>query len=262
MANTYNVISNKCETEYIKFGNGQKNLVILPGIGVKSVISSADAVENAYSVFKNDYTVYLFDYKKNMSQNPDAKEFAEGFISAMDALKLKDTYLLGVSHGGMVAQIIAAKRKDLIKKAVFASSMPCPNEVSDDTFSTWERLAKKGDGYNLNVEFFGRVNSQNIFEQCLPLLGTPAYSATEIEFDRFAKLSHSCLIFDGREYHGEITCESLVIGSEQDKVLSPEGSTELAKALNCEIYMYDGYSHAVFDEAPDFKQRITEFFDK
>ena len=55
----------------------------------------------------------------------------------------------------------------------------------------------------------------------------------------------------------------LVIGAKADRVLTPEGSVEIAEKLGgkCELYMYDEkYGHCVFDEAPDYKDRIYKFF--
>ena len=46
---------------YCRFGSGDKTLVMLPGLSVQSVLGSADAVADAYQMFTDDYTVYLFD---------------------------------------------------------------------------------------------------------------------------------------------------------------------------------------------------------
>ena len=36
---------------------------------------------------------------------------------------------------------------------------------------------------------------------------------------------------------------------------------EIAEKLNCPLYLYgEEYGHCVFDEAPDYKQRIYDFF--
>ena len=36
---------------------------------------------------------------------------------------------------------------------------------------------------------------------------------------------------------------------------------EIAEKLGCPIYLYGGeYGHCVFDEAPDYKQRMYHFF--
>jgi hypothetical protein len=53
----------------------------------------------------------------------------------------------------------------------------------------------------------------------------------------------------------------LALGSEGDRVTTPEGSRQIAEKLGCAIYLYDSsYGHAVYDEAPDYKERILAFF--
>ena len=55
----------------------------------------------------------------------------------------------------------------------------------------------------------------------------------------------------------------LVIGVEGDKVIPPSESVAVADKIGCELYMYGKeYGHCVFDEAPDYKQRLIEFFSK
>ena len=60
-----------------------------------------------------------------------------------------------------------------------------------------------------------------------------------------------------------ITCPVLVIGSEDDHVVGAEASVQIAEHLSdqteCEIYMYDGYGHAAYDLAPDYKERLPGF---
>ena len=35
---------------------------------------------------------------------------------------------------------------------------------------------------------------------------------------------------------------------------------ETSDILGCESYFYEGYSHAVYDEAKDIKEKIFDFF--
>ena len=60
----------------------------------------------------------------------------------------------------------------------------------------------------------------------------------------------------------KIKCPTLVIGDKNDDVLGVEGSHEIADRLGCESYIYEDYSHAVYDEAEDIEERILEFFEK
>ena len=52
--------------DFFRFGHGKETLVILPGLSVQSVMVFADAVAEAYQRLANDFTIYVFDYRKEM----------------------------------------------------------------------------------------------------------------------------------------------------------------------------------------------------
>lgn len=57
------------------------------------------------------------------------------------------------------------------------------------------------------------------------------------------------------KYNGRkkmITCPVYVFAGSKDNTLGVEGSIEIAEKLGCYIKVYDGYSHAVYDELPGF----------
>ena len=69
--------------------------------------------------------------------------------------------------------------------------------------------------------------------------------------------------FDVTDELEKISCPVLVIGSRDDRVLGAAAAREIAEHLqgcpDFEIYMYDGYGHAAYDLAPDYKERLLRF---
>ena len=57
------------EMDYIKFGTGSRPLVLLPGMSLKSTMGIASMVVDSYKIFADDFTVYLFDRKKNFGES-------------------------------------------------------------------------------------------------------------------------------------------------------------------------------------------------
>ena len=43
--------------------------------------------------------------------------------------------------------------------------------------------------------------------------------------------------------------------------MGPDSAPELAEKLDCDLYIYEGYGHGVYDEAPDYADRLKQFFD-
>ena len=73
-------------------------------------------------------------------------------------------------------------------------------------------------------------------------------------------LARSIERFDATRELCKIHCPVFVIGSLGDRVVGGDSSRELAEYLDCKLYLYDeNSSHCVFDEAPDYKERIIDF---
>ena len=114
------------EMDYFSFGHGDRTMLIIPGVSVKSVLLSAAAIANIYSMFSDDYTVYLFDYRKGLPDNFGVEDMANDLAKAMKVLGLSGAYIMGTSHGGMMAQYLAKDYPELVAKMVLISSLSKP----------------------------------------------------------------------------------------------------------------------------------------
>ena len=65
------------ELNYCRFGNGKKIMVILPGLSLKPLSGNLEPIESAYELFKDDYTVYLFDYRDKQIENMSIEDMAD-----------------------------------------------------------------------------------------------------------------------------------------------------------------------------------------
>ena len=248
---------------HIKFGNGDKNFVIIPGLSIHSIMGLADAIKDAYKIFAKDYTVYVFDRKEDIKENYSIKDMADDTATAMKELGISGACILGVSQGGMIAQLIAMDYPKLVKKLVLASTLSKPNKTFTDIGSRWIELARKKDERGLIESFVDNIYSDKTLASYRDVLISSNLGITDKEYERFIILTSACKTFNSYDKLKEIKCPVLVIGAKEDKVVTAEGSKEIADKLGCEIYLYgDGYGHGVYDEAEDYKQRCLEFFER
>ncbi len=249
------------EMDYMVFGNGEKTFVILPGLSVHSVMGLADSVAEAYQDFAKEYTVYLFDRPKEIAEDVTIRELADETAAAMQALHITDADILGVSQGGMIAQYLAIDHPELVGRMVLGSTLSRPNDTFTQIVNEWIQLAGDKDEERLLGSFVDAVYSAGTLEAYRDILISSNRGITDAEYERFLRLAKACLTFDCYDELSKITCPVLVLGAEGDTVTTPEGSREIADALQCELYLYDeGYGHGVYDEAPDYKQRCMDFF--
>ena len=248
---------------HIKFGSGSKNFVIIPGLSIHSIMGLADAIKDAYKIFAEDYTVYVFDRKEDVEEGYSIKDMADDTATAMKELGISGACILGVSQGGMIAQLIAMDYPKLVKKLVLASTLSKPNKTFTDIGSRWIELARKKDERELIESFVDNIYSDKTLASYRDVLISSNLGITDKEYERFIILTSACKTFNSYDRLKEIKCPVLVLGAKEDKVVTAKGSKEIADKLGCEIYLYgEGYGHGVYDEAEDYKQRCLEFFER
>lgn len=267
MVNKMNFEIKQVKTErftmnYLKSGSGKRAFVIIPGMSLKSVLGSAEAVAGEFSEFTGEYTVYLFDRREDMPDKYSVYDMADDTSEAMTVAGITSADIFGASQGGMIAMVIAAKYPSLVDKAVIASSLAKPNEYVPRVFSRWKELAEKRDVPALNRDVFTKVYSDAYYSSYSDVFAVLEKEGTDEECRHFAILAEAVLGFDFYGRLNEIKCPVLVMGDRNDRVFGGEASELIAEKLGCEIYMYDGYSHAVYDEAPDFRKRVYDFLRK
>ncbi len=248
------------EAEYISFGTGEKVMIILPGLSIKSVLLSKEAVKNQYKIFENDYTVYLFGNGKNYEKNLTVNDYAEDTASYMAELKLKDAYIFGVSMGGMISQCLAINHPELVKKLFISSAVSKMNTVFENTLKEWISFCENKDGERLVDGFIEKVYSRSFKEKYSPMIKLANINITDEEYRRFTFGAKACFGFDIYDDLCKIKCPVFAVGSEKDNALTGEATAELANKLDCGYYIYTDFSHAVYDEDPEFILMLETFF--
>ena len=254
------VTAGDMKMDYIAFGSGERAFVILPGLSIHSVMGSAAALETAFAEFTEDYTVYVFDRAKNLTEGYTVRDMANDTALAMQELGIQDADIFGASQGGMMALYLAIDHPELVHKMVLASTLSKPNATSDEVIGNWIALAQARDENGLLESFADKVYSEATLEAYRDVLISSNAGITEEEYERFIILASACATYDCTDSLSEIQCPVLVIGAEGDQVTTAQAGHELAKALNCESFFYGTeYGHGVYDEAPDFRQRMLDF---
>lgn len=249
--------------DYVRFGQGDRAFVILPGLSVDSVMKYADAVAEVYKPLTDDFTVYLFDRRRELPEAYSVCDMARDTAAALRALGLAQVDLFGASQGGMIAMTIAVEHPELVRRLILGSTSARMDQRHFGTIARWICLAESGDAEALYLAFGEALYPREVFEQSRAVLTAAAKTVTDADLKRFAILAEGLNGFDMTRRLSQIQCPVLVIGSRDDAVLGGEASEGIASAFagrpDCEIHMYDGYGHAAYDLAPDYKARILRF---
>ena len=150
------------DMDYVRFGSGEKILVMLPGLGdgLATVKGTAVPMSAMYRLFAKDYTVYMFSRKNGLPDGYTTRDMARDQAEAMKQLGIGKASVVGVSMGGMIAQHLAADYPEMIEKLVLVVTSSRPNEILNDSVTEWMEQAIKSMG-----EEFTKVvqeSSQNV----------------------------------------------------------------------------------------------------
>ena len=252
------------EMDYLKFGTGARTLVLLPGMSLKSTMGLASMVVDSYKIFADDFTVYMFDRKKNFGESYPMEQMAADTAEAMDALGIERACFIGISQGGMIAQLIAEQFPQKVERLALGCSASRLNDMSRAVMTEWKRLADAGDIDSLCSNFIDKVFSAETIRKYKKSLMRMNTNATEQDMKRFCVLAKACLEYDAFAGLEKLKCTTLVLGAELDQVLGVIASREIAEVLKqngtpVELYVYENYGHAAYDVAPDYRARILAF---
>ncbi|MBQ7173691.1 MAG: alpha/beta hydrolase [Clostridia bacterium] len=260
MAKTVTLPIKNGEVEIVRFGQGNKSFVILPGLSYDGFFEAAEEIERAYAAFAKDYTVYLVDRNKWPHEGYTVEEIADDTAEVFEQLKIEKADAFGASLGGMVAQALAIRHPKLVDRLVIGSTLARPNETFLSVLSRWKSLAKVGKIEDLITDFYHTIYCPATLRQYAAALDAARPIATEEKTRRFLIYVEAAKRFDSFDSLGRIKCKTLVVASRGDRVTTAEGAREIAEKLACDYYEYENFGHAVFDEAPDYKERILDHF--
>lgn len=252
----------KRKMDYIKFGNGTKKLVILPGLSVHSVLKFEASIKQAYHIFMEEYTVYVFDRAREIEEGYSIRDMSNDTAMAMKELGLEDADVFGASQGGMMGLCLAIDHPNLVNHLIVASSLARTNKAASKVIDQWIDFAKKKDEKSLLESFACKVYSEATLVACKDDIIKANRGISDEEYQRFIILARACKTFDCYAELTKIKAAVMVIGAKGDQVTTVEGSKEIAKALGCTSYLYDEtYGHGVYDEASDFVERCKAFLE-
>ncbi len=251
----------EAEIEYFKYGEGKRTLIVFPGLSIKSIMLYKDLVADALGLFGEGFEVYVFDRRANLPETYSVEDMANDYISAFEALGLKDVAIYGISQGGMIALTLALSRPDLVSALVLGSTSARIAGESSTVVREWNSLAKAKDEPGLIDSFIKYVYSPSFVELYGDAIAASLKGITDEEYERLAILTGRMNEYDVYQRLGEIKCPTLIMCGDEDKVLG-KATADFAGIKGSEMHVFKGFGHAVYDEEPKFKEMANDFLVK
>lgn len=246
----------------IRFGSGARTLLLLPGVGdgLKTVRGMALPFALLYRELAKDFTVYVFSRRTQLPEHFTTRDMARDAAAAMEALGLDRASVVGVSQGGMIAQWLALDFPEKVDKLVLTVTISRPNDTVREAIGRWLEMAARGDTRGIMLDTAERSYTPKRLRQARLSYGLLGDFGRPKSFRRFEIQARSCLTHDAWEQLPRIACPTLVIGGSEDRIVTGEASVELAARIpGSALWMLEGMSHGLYEEAPDFLRRVSNF---
>lgn len=253
------------EMDFISFGSGNKNLIMIPGLGdgLKTVKGLALPFAFMYRCYASKYKVYVFSRKNNMSADESTRSMAADLKAAMDYLNIDKADVVGISQGGMIAQYLAIDAAEKVNRLVLAVTAAKPNETMQPVIHEWIRLAETDDYRTIFIDTAEKSYTEKYLKAyrfaypILSRIGKPK------DFNRYIIQARACLTHNCEAELNRIHCPVFIIGGDQDKIVGSKASSELAdKISGSKLLLYKGLGHGLYDEAADFNEQILAFLNQ
>ena len=252
------------EMNYIRFGTGERILVMLPGLedGLHSVRGTALPMALMYRAFAKAFTVYAFSRENGLPQGYTTREMAADQAQAMELLGIQKADVLGVSMGGMIAQYLAIDYPEKVGKLILTVTSARPNPILRSSIGEWVSCARRGDHTAFMDSNVRRIYSENYYRKnkwLVPIMGKLTKPKS---YDRFFIQADACLEHSAYESLHRIQSPTLVIGGGKDNALGGDASREIAAQIpGAELRMFEQLGHGLYEEAENFNQTVLQYLD-
>lgn len=250
--------------DYITFGKGNKTLIIITGLSLQGLSDMSDlAIYSLFYRYVKEYKVYIFDRKDHIEEGITIENMADDLYQSLQELHIANASIIGISQGGMIAQLFAIKYPQKVTSLVLALTFSRNNAISRETIRGWIEMAENGDMDQLNMDSVSKSFSSPVLKKLYVINRLFLKSVSKEKRHRFVCLAKSILEFDCHRSLDKITCPTLVLGAKKDLVLGVNGARELANGIpNASYYEFSKLGHAAFIESKQFNKMILEFLRK
>ena len=248
--------------DYLRFGSGEKHLLILPGLGdgLRTVKGMALPMALLYRDYAREYTVWMMSRKNELPKDCSTRQMANDVKKAMVQLGIGRAHVLGVSMGGMIGQYLAIDAPEAVERLVLAVTCPRPNPVLCDAMETWMGMARRGEHRQLMADNMRRMYTETYVRRngwTVPLVAAVTKPAS---YRRFLVMAQACVDHNCDELLPSIAAPTLVIGGGADRALGAEGSCRLAERIpRSRLHLYPRGTHALYEEEKDFHPLVLDF---
>ena len=178
----------------------------------------------------------------------------------MDALGLRDVLFCGVSIGGMIGQVLTARRADVVRAAILCNSAPKIGDANkwQTRIDVVTAHGVAGVASDIVSTWFGSSYASN--KERIALHKTMVTRASDEGYIAACKAIRDA---DLHEFTAGITQPTLCVGGTEDQSVPADSVRDLASLIpNAEVNILPGIGHLPCLETPELLAKLIMEFDR
>jgi pimeloyl-ACP methyl ester carboxylesterase len=248
---------------YVAIGSGEIPLVVIPGAGDGLTTLDKAAVQLAFHFRKRArrFRMLIVSRRQPVPAGFGAEDHANDLIWLEDQLGWGPSVWECGSAGGPVGQFMAVKRPDLVNRLVLTASLHRSNPTTSKVVTHWLDLIEKKRWKDFTwstMEYTFRPQTMRRYQLFKPLFSLMVPPPKDSQ--RIKNVLLPLLDFDNSPLLPQITCPTLVIAGEEDRVIPVEIQHEMHDLLpESRLVLYPGYGHGNDQENPEYESELLKF---
>ncbi len=235
---------------YVRFGIGTEKIVIFPPLN-DALFTTHEIAGCLYALFyplAKNYEIYAVSRKRSLPVGCTTSEMAADYAGVFE--DIGPAHVLGVSLGGMVAQVFAKDYPQYVKKLIILSSAHHMGPEGLDFARRWIPWAREGawkkiyyDTLHLSYHTVFRWSSHVLAPYILGL----CHKAQDAS--AFIIAGQAGMIHDASDFLAAIQPHALIIGGTRDPLFPESLFHEMQQRMpQARLLMIPGAKHGVFEE--------------
>jgi pimeloyl-ACP methyl ester carboxylesterase len=256
------------DSPYIRWGTGQKKMIIFPG-GPGNTVPGSFMIQNFYKEFdpfREEYSIYLISRKKNQPKGYSTRDMSNDYAGI-----IKHDFgghvelVLGMSYGGMIAQHFAADHPQLFDHLVIAIAAHRISEIGRKIDYRFAELLSQGKTRTATASMVDALYPPGIasygYKVLFWLMGGMLLGSmhdtfkSDVMVEAQAELEH-----ESRDSLSRIQIPVLIICGAADVYFPRAYAEEMAGLIKGSILkLYQGKGHMATLEDAAFAKDVFEF---
>lgn len=247
---------------YAWIGRGPDHVVVIPGLGDAFATAQVATTRLRWHWARRgrrQRALYLCR-RQPLPSGFTAAQHAADMSAALDHFGLTANVLECISGGGLIGQIIAAERPDLVRGLILSGAFHRVDDNLRGLFLHWLDLARRSDWVAVQWESIEMILRPRTAARYRPLRPLLRLLPQPRDPARVINTLEALLDVDQREVLPRIGCPTLVIGGAEDRVVLPALQEEMGRLIpRAEMVLYPGYGHGNDMENPACARRVGRF---